>query len=754
MLPESIGRYRVLRQLGEGGMGVVYEAEDENLGRTVAIKRIHEAGMAPPQARERLWREARSAARVNHPNLCQIYEIGEEDGDPYLVMEKLEGESLADAIARHPFAVGEAVQIVLGMLNALEAMHRRGLLHRDLKPSNVFLTEHGVKLLDFGLARLFDPASFVDPADRKLAEPITATRMLLGTPRYMPPEALRGEDLDVRADLWSVGALLFEMLSGKPPFRGQTVVEIYHEVMSGPIPALGGSAAIAAVNRVISRAMARALDDRYPSAEAMANDLRSALLAPDAGEPAQARPFTRLVVLPFRILRSDPETDYLAFALADSLTASLAGIESLVVRSTLAAERFVGEALDLRSLADEVQVDAAVTGTLLRAGDHVRVTSQLVQLPDGTALGSYAEQVSLRDLTTFEETLARRIVESLRLPLSERDRQFLGRDVAASPTAYEYYLRGTQQAHEVRHWHIARDLFQRAIDLDPSFAPAWAKLARCHYLIGKYDRDPGDNLQKAWAALDRALELNPELPMALGLRANMLTNEGRTLEALRGLIACTKRHPNDPDLYASLVIVCRFCGLLDASVAAHEQARRLDPKIRTSVGLSLAMRGEYEQALKEVRGDIANAEPLMLAMLGRQAEAVELLRAREAQDAVARTTFWARTLRLAIEGKREEALAAAQSSPEAVRDPEGIFHAARILAYVGDADRALRLLQESVDHGFFCYPVFTRDPWLDSVRGRPEFADVLRSVEKRHREAITVFFEAGGYGVPGLGGWE
>ena len=308
--PERVAHYRILRKLGEGGMGVVYAAHDERLRRDVAIKMIHSGGDAT--ARERLWREARAAAAVSHPNVCQLYEVGEERGELFLAMELLEGEALAARIARGPMPPAEAVEVALPILGALEPLHRRGVLHRDLKPSNVFLTPYGVKLLDFGLARAF-------AEDRSPDTQLTRTDMVVGTPHYLAPEQLASGAVDARSDLFAVGAILYELLTGRQAFGGRNLVEVFHAVMHDEPPPLGGSVAVANIDRVLRRALSKKPERRHPSAEAMAGDLRAALvLADSSGAMVRAQPLRRMIVIPFRILRPDPATDFLAFSLPDA----------------------------------------------------------------------------------------------------------------------------------------------------------------------------------------------------------------------------------------------------------------------------------------------------------------------------------------------------------------------------------------------------------------------------------------------------
>ncbi|TMQ72278.1 MAG: serine/threonine protein kinase [Candidatus Eisenbacteria bacterium] len=316
--PARIGHYVITGTLGQGGMGIVYAAQDERLGRAVALKTMTSLS-GDETARRRFWREARAAASVNHPNICQLYEIGEESGELYIAMELLEGEALAERLKRGSLNVAEALPVGLGILSALAALHARGVIHRDLKPSNVFLTRHGVKLLDFGLARASDPE--IARHMGSIAD-LTSPGMMMGTPRYMAPEQITGEPMDARSDLFAAGAVLFEALSGRPAFGGRSVVEILHATLHEQPPALTGSPAVAAVDRVIRRAMSKRPADRQESADAMADELRAVRVAFGDETPAMARALTRLVVLPFRVLRPDPETDFLAFSLPDAIASS------------------------------------------------------------------------------------------------------------------------------------------------------------------------------------------------------------------------------------------------------------------------------------------------------------------------------------------------------------------------------------------------------------------------------------------------
>ncbi|MGH2386239.1 MAG: serine/threonine-protein kinase, partial [Candidatus Limnocylindria bacterium] len=301
-MPDAIGPYTIVREIGRGGMGVVYEGWDNRLSRPVAIKTIIRA--SDQQMRDRFVREARAAAAVSHPHICQLFDIGEHAGEPFLCMELLDGQSLADRVSQGPMAVHEAASIALAVLSALAALHRRDIVHRDLKPTNVFLTPNGVKLLDFGLAR---------PVGLQVDETaVTMPGVVMGSPRYMSPEQVRGGEVDSRTDIFAAGLVMFEMLTGRAAFGGTSAVDILHAVLHDHPPALMGPPAVIDVDRIIQRAVAKAPVDRYQTADEMATDLRASLSRTEVTDTYQARTTKRLVVMPFRVLRPAPEIDFLA----------------------------------------------------------------------------------------------------------------------------------------------------------------------------------------------------------------------------------------------------------------------------------------------------------------------------------------------------------------------------------------------------------------------------------------------------------
>jgi serine/threonine-protein kinase len=739
--PRALGRYRLLHRLGQGGMGIVFAAEDESLGRKVAVKTISEPDES---ARRRFRREARAAAAVNHPNVCQVYEIGEDSGQLYIAMELLEGEPLADRLARGPMPLQEALPLARGVLAALGALHATGIVHRDLKPSNVFLTPHGVKLLDFGLAR---------PLPKDLGRSIetgtelTRPGLIIGTPRYMAPEQVTGGDVDARTDLFSAAAILYEAVAGRPAFQGRTVVEVLSSTLHEQPPALAGEASVVALDRVLHRALSKRPPERHASAADMAAEIDAIATGDSGASPSVARPLTRLVVLPFRLLRPDPEVDFLSFALADAVSASLAGLPSIVLRSSSTAARFASEAPDLAAIATQVDVDHVVTGTLLRAGGQIRAAAQLVEAPAGTIVTSQTLQAPVGDVFLLQDELARRIVESLSPSLSpslapaESRRR---RGTPASAHAYELYLRANEVSRDWANAPLARDLYRQCVDEDPSFAPAWARLGRCHRLLAKYFVDrPGENLALADEAFRRALELDPELPVANKVYAHREAESGRAKNAMVRLLGLARDNRNDPEIFAGLVHACRYCGLLEASEAAHREARRLDPHVSTSVVYTWWARGEMERVIAET-SDAADFELRVMAFeaLGRRDDARRTLdRPHPALPPVFGAML--RALRALLEQGPDAAaefagLAATHS------DPEALFMYGSCQARAGDAGGALPALAAAVEGGFAVPQALRDHPWLEPLRAGGALTALIERAEAARREAGRAFLDAGG----------
>ena len=458
---------------------------------------------------------------------------------------------------------------------------------------------------------------------------------------------------------------------------------------------------------------------------------------------------TRLIVLPFRMLRPDAETDFLAFSLPDALTNSLSGLESLVVRSSLVASRFGGDAMDPRRIGTEADVDVIVSGTVLHAGDGIRVSSQLTDVSAGTLLWSHTTQVSVGDLFQAQDELVQRIVDSLSLPLTARERRMLRNDVPASKGAYEDFLRANQLSLDAKQWSVARDLYERCVADDPRYAPAWARLGRIRHVMAKYlETGRHEELDRAEAAFRRALELNPDLANAHKLYAQLEVDLGRARDAMVRLVS--RAQSADPELFAGLVSTCRYCGLLEASLAADAQARRLEPGIRTSVPHTWFLQRDHERVAQTKLHENPYIVSISLGALGRQQEAKSALRELEKTTRTRMRDFMvaARTL---LEGDDAQSVAAVNRIVASdFRDPEGLFYLMRHLARLQQVQPALKLFERVVGGGFLCLPAMTHDPWLDTLRKKPAFTKLLRQAEIQHREATAAFAKLQGEKVLGV----
>jgi len=739
--PSRIGHYVIRQKLGAGGMGVVYAAHDDRLERSVALKMML-ALDHDDTARKRFWREARAAASINHPNVCQIYEVGEAGGQLFIAMELLEGEPLTEQLSNGPLSVDQALPIAIDMLHALTAIHTRGIIHRDLKPSNVFLTRHGVKLLDFGLARVEStPDSAIG---------LTRSGIAVGTPRYMAPEVVTGEPVDARSDLFAVGAILFEMLAGRPAFIGRTVAEVLNATLTEQPPALTGSSAVAAADRVIRRALAKKPSARPGSATAMAEELNAVRGLEGLETRAMAHTLTRVVVLPFRVLRPDPEIDFLAFSLPDAITTSLAGMGSLVVRSSATAARFAGEAPDIKALAVEADVDRVVTGTLLRSGDQLRAATQLIEAPAGTVLTSHTVQSALGDLFRMQDDIARQLVEGLAVPLAG-ERPSPSPDVPRSPAAYELYLRANGLARTYDGMANARTLYEQCLDLDSTFAPAWAHLGRCHRVIGKFIDPTPDSDARAEEAFKRAIALNPRLSVVHKFYANLEADTGRAREAIVRLLREATRNRNDAELFAGLVHACRYSGLLEESLAAHAEARRLDPRIATSFQQTLLMKRDIERLLVV---EISEREPgadegihvIGLGLSGLRDEARKALAMMRERSHLQLFQKWTAHLNAWLDRRVDDMVStlAAFGSLKIFDDPEAIFQEGWMFCDAGDCERGLGYLQRAVGRGYFAASTLAQWPQFDALRDDPVFRALLAEAEAGRERARIAFRDAGG----------
>ncbi len=431
--------------------------------------------------------------------------------------------------------------------------------------------------------------------------------------------------------------------------------------------------------------------------------------------------------------------DFLAFSLPDALTTALSGLKSLVVRSTLVASRYANGSFDVKTIATEADVDLIVTGTLLSAGDEIRLTAQLTEASSGTLLCSHSMQTSTGNVFRLQDELTECVVNTMELRLSSREQNILRRDVPASPKAYEYYLRGNQFSHDSKQWASARDLYLRCVEADPCYAPAWARLGRIHHVMSKYlPSESREGQQKAEAAFRQALDLNPDLSLAHKFYAQLEADLGRAADAMARLIPRVLVTA-DPEVLAGLISPLCYCGLLDASAAAHRRAIVLEPKIRTSAPHTWFLQGDYQRTAAMKLEDNPYVIALSMAEVGKAQEALPPLRALEAKLKT-RLGDFASAARTLLEGDHAGSIAAVRRILDSgFSDPQALFYLTRHLAHLGETDAAIALFDRVVAGGFIAYPAMARDPWLEPLRDDRRFMQTLASVKERYLEAEKKF---------------
>jgi non-specific serine/threonine protein kinase len=613
------------------------------------------------------------------------------------------------------------------------------LLHRDLKPANVMLTPHGLKVLDFGLARAPRLGS-----TSLATEEGTIAGTIVGTPGYLAPEVINGAAPDERVDIFAAGAVLFEMLCARPAFPGATPLAIVHAVLHERPPALTGGPVVAALDRVVRQALDKEPRRRFESAQAMAAAIR-VVQRPDVSTPVIARATRRMVVLPFRALRQDTDAEFLCASLPDAVTATLSQLQSVVLRSALLGARF-GPAPDLAQLAAEGDVDVALTGSLFRAGDDIRMTAQLIEVPGGVVLQSSTYQAPARNIVDLHDAIVQNIVRGLSEHLSAGERDALIKHAPASQTAYALFLRGNELTRDRRRVAEAVSRYQESLALDPHYAPAWAQMGRAYRLRAKYEADPSDHLEAARNALDRALALDPDLDLAHSVYAQLEADTGSSRAAMERLVRRGLQGAAAPEIYGSLVYACRFCGLTAESITFHHEARRRDPSMSTSVTQTYFQSGDYLRSLETAGDDIGYIGPTSLDAMGRTGDAIDELRKRvQADMSIGGGRLLLESLLAALEGDREQCVALThQFGGAGYVGCEAQAYLARQLIRVGELSLGLEMLERSIRAGFHHVQWFETDPWWQAARGSGGFVRLLDFARSEHDRSRRAFDDAGG----------
>ncbi len=734
MIGKTITHYRILEKIGEGGMGVVYKAEDTNLKRIVALKFLPPEWIGNPDAKERFLREARAAASLDHPNICTVYEIDEAEGQTFISMAYIEGKTLKNLLEFGPLDIQVAQRIIVQIAQGLHAAHQKGVVHRDVKAANIILTEkRQAKITDFGLAKL------------EMGADITQTITIMGTVAYMSPEQARGDYVDLRTDIWSLGVLFYEMLTGQLPFSRDTYPAELQAIMTeDPTPLASHRSDVPEMLKmVISKSLEKNLDRRYKSLEEFIQDLTDPYAAIAPPTPKK----NSIVVLPFENISPDRENEYFSDGLTEEIIADLSQIKQLHVISRTSAMRLKGTDLDLKTIGRKLAVEYVLEGSVRKQGDDLRITAQLIDAEKDVHLWADKYDGTIDDVFDMQEKVSRSIVDALKVKLSPKEEEKIAQRPIADANAYECYLQARQEI-----WRFTEESLERALQLIQNGlkivghnALLYAAMGTAFWLYVNAGIKPGKEfIQKAEKCISKTFELDPDSPHGYFLKGAIHVHRGNMREAVEDLRLALSFDANNADALLQLARVYASSGQISAAGRQVKKLLEIDPlnTITYSLpGYLEILGGNFEKAPEYYRKmtlmDPHNPVSLWfyawsLTFAGRNEEAFDLID--QLAKYAPKTVYASLGLftKFALKGNKDKALKAV--TPLLETAAKGVEYLSRDMAHgyalIDEKEKALDWLENAINRGFIAYPFLSKhDFFLENIRGEERFHNLMERIK-------------------------